>query len=124
MGGKLPLPIVVPLVFFLRIAVTSLTACLGLTFSGIGAFLKLSAWYQGRSRCGKAAKRMKVCFYKEVSPKQAFIACDGGAENASLRDAAPDSCGTEVEIQTVRVSICERQRIGNAGSAPKFCRRA
>ena len=37
-GGKLPLPIVEPMVSYLDFAVTSLTACFGLTFSGIGAF--------------------------------------------------------------------------------------
>ena len=44
-------------------------------------------------------------------------ACDGGAEDASPRDAAPSYCGIECATQTDRVSVCERQRIGSAGSA-------
>ena len=41
-------------------------------------------------------------------------ACDGGAEDASPRDAAPSYCGIECSTQT------DKQRIGSAGSARRM----
>ena len=41
---------------------------------------KPSVLHEGHSRCGKVSKWTDLSFHTEVSPKQAFMACDGGAK--------------------------------------------
>ena len=73
---------------------------------------KLSVLHEGHSRCGEVSKWTDLSFHTEVSPKQAFMACGGGAKNASPRDAAPSYCGIECTTQT------DKHRIGSASFAP------
>ena len=52
-----------------------------------------------------------ICHFIQKLAQSRLSACDGGAEDASPRDAAPSYCGIECSTQT------DKQRIGSAGSA-------